>query len=329
MFSGVSSLSLSDVNYALSLYFSYLLPLFDVEVISDRLVFIKKHGACKGLKCVYKDNETICTLPKHCSKEDLYAILGISTQYLFKELTRIVSVTNSLESLDKITLMYSPRDRLWVFVTIFLSRNTDYYMNTIKWVNIMLDHNCFDTPNKCFEDIASYQYRQFVEVHKDIASILTSKLEVLDEALKLLKLKHVGLKTIYAYLLHAHGYTQYAPIDRYYRSLLEELGVRGILPGKTTCIDHSLKCSECKLYSRCLYAKAYRLFGKYNGVIQSLSYIYGRLQKAVKHWRSASEVEKTLIEKIDVDKTLSELEILISTLKEHTFPALVAPKRFT
>ncbi len=62
------------IDYALSFYHTYLLPLFKLDYKDERLVFTKTTCACKGLICNYnKENlELMCRMSKECDLGDIF-----------------------------------------------------------------------------------------------------------------------------------------------------------------------------------------------------------------------------------------------------------------
>jgi len=303
------------VDYVLSLYYSYLNPLFSIG-FDNSLVFMKSYGVCKGLVCSAVDGGFSCIVPSDCGEKDLYSVLGLDSRIVFNRFYDLLGLSGGLGFIDKITLLHSVGDKYPVFITIFLSRNTDYYRNTVQWVRTLLDMGCLENPLKCRGLFGSYQYRQLMSIIDDAGKLLSSGSGYWSEVLKLLGLKNVGLKTIYAYLLHAYGYTQYAPVDRYYNDLLHQLGLNGYQPSKTICLKNKLDCSNCSYREGCLYSVAQRVFGEYNGVVQSLAYIYGRLRTIAQTRYKPSVFESLLLRWVNVKNVLHEMELLINRLRE-------------
>ncbi len=286
----------SGINYALTLYYSYLLPLFVIKTCNDKLVFTKIMGVCKGLTCQMNNRyQTRCFIPENCSIGEAEEILGLDKRSIFHSFFEKIGIGKD-NVYRRITLMHNSLDKKYVFTTIYLSRNTDYYRNTYRWIRIMYRNNCFNDPVKCSGIIRSYQYREYSSIFPNISEILSSNREPLTEALKLLELRGVGLKTVNAYLLHVHGFTSYAPIDRYYKELLSRIGIRTSIPAKKTCIRYGLKCGGCIYRNKCVYGLANSFFGEYNGVLQSITYIYGRINNIVSGRISiTSNVEEELV----------------------------------
>jgi hypothetical protein len=289
-------IEVNGINYALTLYYSYLLPLFTIKTHDNKLVFTKTIGACKGLICQMNNKyQTKCIIPKNCSIDNAEKILGLDKRSIFHSFFKEIGVGGD-NVYRRITLMHNSLDKKYVFTTIYLSRNTDYYRNTCRWIRIMHRNNCFNDPSMCLGIIKSYQYREYSLIALNISEILSTIQEPLIEALKLLELRGVGLKTINAYLLHVYGLTSYAPIDRYYKALLSQIGIQLNIPSKKTCIRYRLKCNVCMYRNKCIYGLTNNLFREYNGVLQSITYIYGRINNIVSgRINIVSNIEKELI----------------------------------
>ena len=278
------------IDYPLSLYHSYLLPLLSIRREHRWFVFEKTHGVCKGLLCRY-DKEALelrCTIPDTCTSNYAFHLLGITT---YKRVWRRRSLAPDVlrssilfDCIKKITIPFSPQDKYYVITAIILSKNTDYYINTLRWMDELI--------NKGVVISRSYQVKQFLKIKQRIKKILSRDKEPLIEAAELLSLKGIGVKSVHAYLLHAYGLTRYAPIDRYFSEYLRHLGIKGRLPCKKLCIDSRLNCSRCRYSGECIYAQVQRLFGGLTGIIQSIIYCLFRTKNTIR--RRENRVEDTL-----------------------------------
>ncbi|MCI4461950.1 MAG: hypothetical protein JHC12_03185 [Thermogladius sp.] len=257
------------INYGLSLYSSYILPLFDLEEVSGGFIFRKKHGAYRGLMCRFdkRNLETNCKIPRHWPEEVVYKTLGLDKHYLYQKLAAEVDGRGFV---DTITLMYSPPDKTLVAYTIYLSQNTNYHTNTVRWVRELLETGVIKA--------RSYQVSWFME-NKNLIRESTSLGDPLEEAARLLTLRGVGFKGSQAYLLYAHGLTEYAPLDRHYRALVSEY-LNLPPPDKKFCLRAFFNCGRCPLSGECVYSRLRSRLGYFNGVLQSIVYIAGSLKKA-------------------------------------------------
>ena len=171
-----------NISYGLSLYFSYLLPLFDIVEKGDTIVVLKKRGWCSGLKIEVENNRARYTIPKNCSEEYVSMILGLETKGIVDEFFEEYGLRERFNYINNLVIMSSPRDKLMVFTTIFLSRNTDYYRNTVKWVKTIIENDCLSKPMNCLDRIPSYQFRQFMEIHRYLLKYLSDTGKALREA---------------------------------------------------------------------------------------------------------------------------------------------------
>jgi len=278
------------IHFGLTLLYSYLLPLFSVEETSGGFMFRKIAGAGKGLECVFREKDLLTNCRVISGGSISSSLLGLDKRALFLE----VCVRAKLpECLSKyVTLIYEPLDRELVLYSVFLSRNTDYYVNTVKWVREIATRGEVSS--------TSYVAGEFYRVKQAFIGVIEKRLEPVSEAIELLCIRGFGVKSAKAYLLHAYGLTSHAPIDRHYASIL---GVKPRQPSKEFCAKLRLDCYKCT--RSCVYGYTTRLLGPLNGAIQSLSYIYGRLKS-----KRRSSLEEILVP--DPSQYLDEIEKILS-----------------
>lgn len=283
-----------DIHYGLSLIYSYLLPLIDIHETSTGFKFAFKYGLFKGLTCIFNEDrlETTCNIPSVLNLIDVSNILGLSKSNIFRELCKFIGVDDCFAG--KITLIYHPSYKKHIFYSVYLSRNTDYYTNTIKWTRQAIE--------KGFVDSSSYIPRQFNLYKKRIDCILEECMDPFQEVISLLEIPGVGLKSLNAYLLHAYGYTYYAPLDRHYAGFL---GLKPLSINKKRCVVYSLNCLRCGDI-KCPYYVAINKLGLYNGVVQSVVYVYNRLKS----------LRRSMLEQILVQNRSLYLDMLKKVLDE-------------
>jgi hypothetical protein len=313
------SLIVRGIDYGLSLYFSYLLPLFEITRKRSGISIHKWTGYCRGL--VIECHDLVCRIkyPGMCSRGFVEKITGIDKHFLVRELFR--KMGDGFRVLDKITLIYDPIDRFEVFTSIYLSRNTDYYKNTVRWVKEWFRRGCPGRKD-CDTISSSYQFREFLGIADKAYSIMNRRLEPIREVLELVRLHGVGVKSINAYLLHVYGITSYAPIDRYYREVLEIIGSKQVIPSKDICLRTGFDCIKCSYRTRCLYWITRIIFGDYNGIIQSIIYIGKRIEKMLKT-RRISDLENQLLTGRDLDAIIDEANVFIKKIQEWIREKLV------
>lgn len=295
-------IEIDGVDYGYSLYYSYLLPLFDIEPTENGFAFRKVVGFCSKIECVFhRDSlKTVCKVPPNCVEYSKH-VLGVDSRWGFKELCKVYGYEKCFA--ERITLLYSPKDARLVFYAILLSRNTDYFVNTLRWFKELVHTGSIESDG--------YIAKQFLEIKESVDRVFDSIDKVNELTISLLKLRYVGLKTVSALLLHAFGLTEYAPIDRHYTWYLSKAlpNFKPMQIRKEVCIRNQLNCLECPYRERCLYG-ATKIFGKLNGYIQSLAYLSRRISMArntlegilVPRWhrdiRSLEDIVKVVIEKV-------------------------------
>lgn len=283
------------IHYGLTLLYSYLLPLLDVEEVSSGFKFVFKFGIATGTECVFNEStlETQCILSSPINSTTLENVLGVSKKHLFNELCMYVSSDNCIAKI--VSLIYDRSYKKPILYAIYLSRNTSYFNNAIRWTREILFSG----------DIRSNSVipREFREVKHRLDAILERNDPPHEEAVNLLGVRGVGVKSVKAFLLHAYGLTQEAPLDRHY---INYLGLKSPLNiKKERCISSMLKCYECTY--KCPYTYTVRRFGKFNGLIQSIVYIFRRLQYG------GSGIEEILVR--DPSKYIDGLEQLLERMK--------------
>ncbi len=276
------------IDYALSFYHSYLLPLFKLGYKDGKLVFIKTTGVCKALICNYDKEklELICRMPKECDLGDILSLLGMKSYERAWHNPRTVNRIFGYiapDCIGRISIPSSPNDKKFIIASIILSINTDYYINTLRWVKEFIRYKSISS--------RSYQIKLLNRLMPRLNEILDRANDPIEEAVELLLLDGIGVKTAHAYLLHTYGLTGYAPVDRYFMRFLNMIGVDGRVPDKKQCIRSELDCRSCPYSTSCIYASAKRRLGSLTGIVQSLIYCLLR----AKSKRKISAVETVLI----------------------------------
>ncbi|MGB9828116.1 hypothetical protein IMZ38_06025 [Thermosphaera chiliense] len=286
-------MKIEGIHYGLTLMYSYLLPFFEIKETSNGFIFAKKYGVLKGLKCTFHEDSllTICDASSVSSleKRHITSLLGLDKTVLFKQLSSF-SEDNLI---GEITLMFSPLDAENIFKTILLSRNTDYFTNTIRWVKDLLEG--IDI-SRTYSSYIPKMLKQFNEHLPgiDFLSLNSNSIR------QLLEIRHIGAKTVSALLLHGYGNTLYAPVDRHFSKLLS-LRFAISEPLKKYCMENAMECLNCRHGLKCKYGISMKTFGDYNGVIQSISYIASRLE------RKPSELESILLKNRRTYKRLTKI----------------------
>lgn len=256
-------MEIRGVHYGLSLVYSYLLPLFEVTEVSGGFIFEKIHGAGRGVECRFREGGLIteCRVPRGVSKKVVERLLGLEKLTLARELCRRLGLSVEMCT---VSLLYEPSDARLVFYAVYLSRNTDYYVNTVRWARQVVE--------KGFVDSTSYVPLEFNRVKPLIDRVFSRGVNLRDIVTELLGIPGIGVKSVVALLLHGYGLTEYAPVDRHYARYL---GFEPMQPPKNHCSKLKLACRLCS--RRCIYGYTVRKYGVFNGFIQSLVYVHARL----------------------------------------------------
>ena len=126
-------------------------------------------------------------------------------------------------------LSVSPGDQDLVFAAAFLSRNTDYYANVVRWVRLLSPDGELD-PSLAVNAGRSFQLRQLPEVMASLREISPLPRDPWEARRRLLSLRWVGPKVADAFLLFTGVSTELAPADVHFL----RLGVRlGLLSAET------------------------------------------------------------------------------------------------
>jgi len=246
---------------------------------------IKDTGICSGTIFTFYSDHVVIDGP--CSKDVARELLGLwfdPVEYVDTVDQRYRDYVLSLVNrFNGIRLAISPSDRIWVFISVFLSKATKFHTNTVKWVRKIASIGLDDFIKTGYRSIGnSFQLKQLWHLlnETDIINLLESFNPYnLDDSWrlrrKLLKYKYIGVKTVDAFLLFATPFSFFTPIDRHYRNFLaQKLGLRGYRePLNNLCRLYD--CSICPLNRNCLSYFSRRNFGRLSGWIQTLSYLAG------------------------------------------------------
>lgn len=278
-----------NINLFKHFYSSFLLPL--VSVSSDGLKLIKEYGYCRGTQLVIEDKK-------------LYALSNSIeclqySRYLSGSWLNVKSYLSNVSKdfrkvLEKMIGLYadigiptSPLDDLELFITIILSRNTDYHRNTVVWVRKILetfsplDKLVSAEPSFLATKISSsYQVLELPKVLNYYLMIRDSLRGPSEKSRVLLRCPGVGPKTLYAYILFVKLDSRYAPIDtnllnflnklRSLREVINELA----LPIKNYCFKYV--CDECPKNSVCIEAFLKNKLGSLNGWFQTITFLHNK-----------------------------------------------------
>lgn len=278
-----------EINLDLTLYVSFSLPMFR----KDRECWIKVHGhgagakicECGGLKCY----------GNACSERLLSYVAGywIDIEKGLGELEGEAEkvADEVVKEFYCLSIAASPWDSLEILTSSFLSRNTDYHKNTVKWVRTLLnklelsengdEKNIMKAAILTYRQFRSYQLQQLIEVLDDLLAT-TSNISLSNPSetrKRLLKVKYIGPKVADSFILHSGLDQSRAPVDVHYLKFLKRhrlLKQEYAYPQKDYCVKY--ECASCSLVKRCVYAHTARLFKSLNGFIQTSAYVMDKLK---------------------------------------------------
>jgi len=282
----------SEFNLSLSLEASFSLPLFERPKPN---VFVKIYGHSIGL--VFK-TEKGAVYYNGCSLQDALLFSGawFNPVENVKKLGRrgAAYIYEFLEVFPGLSIAVNPWDLRAMFYSIFLSRNTNYHTNTVRWLHDMAV-KAGDEENLASLDPKShgksYQLTQLAEIKPkldEIFSFLTPGFGLIGSTdafshvkARLLSLPYVGSKTVHAFGLFCLGLTWLAPVDRHLTSIVRSMGIvndRIRIPEKKLCMENNCLIDlKCPIFKDCLTAKLMRDFGIMTGWFQTATYLYGAL----------------------------------------------------
>ena len=282
-----------EFDLSISIKASFSLPLFEQRGPS---FFVKTYGYKKGLRLEGRLGLLLyegCGLPEASFLSGAWFDPFEGASKLRRKAR--LAVYELLQVFPGLGLAIDPWDIRAMFYSIFLSRNTDYYANTVRWVREMIekagDENGLAKldPRKFG---SSYQLVQLAEIRDELSdalALLSPGLELVgsENAFLLIKkrlfsLPHVGPKTVHAFGLFCLGLTQLAPADRHLFSIARRLGLVGEnarAPRKDLCMkfDCSGEHGGCPQASSCLTASLMRELGHMAGWFQTAAFLYGAL----------------------------------------------------
>ena len=180
-----------------------------------------------------------------------------------------------------IRLSVSTCDRDYIFVSVFLSQNTDFHFNTVRWIRKLVSVYGpeFLKANPRFSIAGdSYQLKRLEKVFSTYKRIETcSDLGFL--RMNLLSIKGVGPKTADAFILFSSKNSESTPCDVHLKRFIGRLGLVDFkkLPSKNYCSKYYCWFdSECPVKEECLRYLFMNKFRKLSGWIQTIAYLHDK-----------------------------------------------------
>jgi hypothetical protein len=167
---------------------------------------------------------------------------------------------------DCLGLAISPSDRDLLFVAAFLTQNTQYHTNVLRWTRALFSRT--EDLRAMAEEAprvgGSYQLKR-------LPAAIRAYLELRPRDRQgLLQVPGVGPKTADLLLLFT-GDVAAAPVDKHFLRVAPRIGLSGEPPRAELC--RRFNCGTCPLANRCLRAIAERRLGRLAGWVQTASYL--------------------------------------------------------
>lgn len=168
---------------------------------------------------------------------------------------------------DCIGISISPGDEDLLFVTAFLTQNTNYYTNVLRWIRriFSLSEDLREIVKIAPQIGRSYQLQRLPQAIEDYIRLGRPRSRG-----ELLKIAGVGPKVADLFLLFTGDVTS-APVDKHFMRIAPKLGLAGETPRANYCRKYT--CETCPISSRCLRGLSYRKLGRLAGWVQTVSYL--------------------------------------------------------
>jgi len=180
-----------------------------------------------------------------------------------------------VEEYGRLSLAVDPWDRGAVFVLAFLSRNTDFHRNVVRWWRTLAGRSeTVEGFSGLEHGLRSYQVLQLGDALRGFLEVGEER-DPWEMRKKLLGIRNVGPKVADAFLLFT-GFPQFTPADVHYRRFVEKLGLLrfSLEPRKSLCSKYA--CRECPESGSCLTGVSIGEFGEMSGWLQTISYYHGK-----------------------------------------------------
>lgn len=229
----------------------------------------------------------LCCIGEGCSHKLLWGISGL---WCWHECTASLKASRYRWLLYlypglRVAAALDNVDRILVSSAVILSINTRYASNVRRWLKLVFADKQSGGLSIVkavlnAEKLSSPQPRFLAKVLPTLSRIV-SEINSLEPSVargRLLSIKGVGPKTADAILLFTGATSMVAPGDRHFvRFVKSKLGFSGRLGSKRECTRRGPWCQTCSLNSYCLQGQVVKFFGAGAGLVQTISYVYGRL----------------------------------------------------
>jgi len=207
---------------------------------------------------------------------------------LLRELPRSARLRaeSIVEAYSELGLAISPFDRTLIFISVFLSRSTDFHRNTVRWCRSIASLLEAGSPldSTTLKALgSSYHLKQLPEaltLYYSTVKPLEDRGAPVEEVRRaLMKIRYVGAKTAIAYLLFTDPRASHlAPYDTHFKSMIERLDLLSkpyVEPNSRYCRIYS--CDNCPIGEGCAVKLASEMYGRLAGWIQTACYLHDKL----------------------------------------------------
>lgn len=272
-------------NIDVSLYPSFTYPLYSIV---DGW-YVKMLGAYRGLRFKLEEPTTLRFEGISAVSEDIVLELtGLwfdPYEYASKlPSSRASRIWLLIEAYEEIGLAIDPYSRLWLFVSVALSRHTDFHLNTVRWVRMISE--IVDDPRYVGIEQLSRISRSFHLTQLPLQiRFYVEKIESLEDRVnpsiirvKLQEGPWIGPKTATSYLLFSRRDATYmASSDTHFQRISRKLGLMDwSIPWNPSMCRRYL-CIDCPVHDGCLHWIARVEYGWLAGWIQTVAYLQDRL----------------------------------------------------
>jgi len=275
----VRAVRVHDYSLELTMYPSFTYTLYKVE----DSVYTKVFGVNIGFK-MWQDKNLLYY-------NGDYEFLELASGLWYDPYSKASKIPRSyrsrvgrlLDVYSKVRLAINPYDTIHMFISIFLSRRTDFHVNVVRWCK------------KIFQTIDTYGVRsvdvksiggnyQLLQLSKVISLGFLDNLEDLKVKpnpwifrSKMLKIPYVGPKTVHAYILFTSKHSQFAPTDVHMLRINKLLGIvdANETPNSKYCIRYT--CFDCPLLQKCVTGSLITCYDELAGWIQTIAYVHDSL----------------------------------------------------
>ncbi|MCY0867980.1 MAG: hypothetical protein OWQ48_01945 [Desulfurococcus sp.] len=271
-----------DFNLDLTMYPSFLSSIYDFEKPG---YWVRRIGF-KHL--LVQQGGELCCSGDGCSHRLLHGIGGLWCWSDCISILRDSGFNWLLELYPglRIAAALEPVDRILVSSAVVLSANTSYAGNVRRWMKLIFggldlkESSLLVEAASTAEKLTSPQPRLLARILPELRDVVLKVGEVSLETLRkrLLSIKGVGPKIADAIILFTGASSMVAPGDRHLtRFARYYLGLTGKLASKNMCLKGGAWCRTCSISRQCLQGLIVASFSAGAGLVQTISYVHGRL----------------------------------------------------